>query len=204
MDRVAGSSADESTRAIAELDMRSGDQSCSPQRPASSSLPEISSSSPSKGARRLDGSELCGGMDREPSCHRLGLSDMDNLQDSSEILAQWAQLLPDTAFEQCLQFDDLDSLLENCAGVMDFPEQEPHFVCTPDSGTPEYSSGTMSQSVSIGDRDTRDDQTMVTNTSSDSVGTSTRRSPGKRKSHERIMEAVADDFEPETRPKHTM
>lgn len=202
MDPVAGSSSDESTRAIAELDTRSGDQSCSPQRPASSSLPGASSS-PSKGARRLDGSELCG-MDREPSCHRLGLSDMENLQDSSEILAQWAQLIPDTAFEQCLQFDDLDSLLENCAGVMDFPEQQPHFACTSNPVTPEYSSGTMSQSVSIGDRDTRDDQTIVTNTSSDSVGTSTRRSPGKRKSHERNMEVVADDFEPETRPTHTM
>lgn len=178
--------------------------------------------SPTESIRRLpvlDGPGLCDMRDMdseacEPRNYRhhevVGVEppSMENLQDSSEIWAQWAQLIPDEAFEQCFQLDDLDSLLESCSGVMDFPNHEPQFVYSSDSGSPENSETLSPSSVSVGDRESnRDDQTMVT-TSSGSVGTSTRRSPAKRKCRERNTEAAGGDCdgaEPGTsRPKHAM
>lgn len=138
----------------------------------------------------------------EPSSHRhpvVGPPDMDHLQDSPEILAQWAQLLPDKAFEQCFQLDDLDSLLENCSSLLDFQIRP----CSPDSGTSE-NSDTISPASGM---EIRDDQTMVTSTSSDSVSTLTHSSSRKRKHRERIIEAAGDQsdgVQPETQPKHSM
>lgn len=129
----------------------------------------------------------------------------DCLQESSEFLAQWAQLMPDDAmFEKYSNLDDLDPLLFDCSGVMELPNQ-PQFANSPDSGTAENSETMSSPAPSVGDLRIRSDQIAAT-TSSGSVGTSTVRLPGKRKCPDgnQAAEDRLDGVLPSTRQEHSM
>ena len=174
-----------------------------------------SSSSSLPPGRRFPGLELgqgirdMRGMDSgacEPSSS-FRTSGIDSLamQESSELFAQWAQLLlPDEAFEKYLQLDDLDSLLFDCSGVTNSANQ-PKFASSPESETPEDDSQTRSSSGhSAEDLEIRDDQVAVT-ASSGSVGansTMIKPSIGKRK----CREGTEDDegVAPSIQQEHSM